>query len=121
VAHVLTADPVDSLVELLAAEGVQASMDPAELNLPAVWVALDELARPTLGPVLELRTSLYLISPDTDARRSLGHLGQLHAKVLQVLTPDGPVTTQAVVLPGDPTPLPALRVPVHLYTEGTTP
>lgn len=117
----LNADPVDQLVDLLTAEGIQASMDPAELNLPAVWVALDEVARPTLGPTLELRTALYLVSPDTDARRALGHLGQLHAAVMRVLTPDGPVTTQAVVMPGDPTPLPALRVPVHLYTQEGTP
>jgi hypothetical protein len=36
--------------------------------------------------------------------------------VATVLTPDGPVVSQGVVMPGDPTPLPALSVPVFLYT-----
>lgn len=112
----LTAAPITELVELLKGADVQASMDAAELNLPAVWIALDGVAQANLAGQLELRCRLFLIAPDTDPLRALEHLGKLHAKVMAVITPDGPITTQGVVLPSDPTPLPALSVPLNLYT-----
>lgn len=114
----LTEAPFTELLDLLAAADVAASMDPATLNLPGAWLALDTVAAATMAGQLRLECRLFLVSPDTDPRRAIGHLGTLHAKVLQVLTPDGPVVTQGVVMPGDPTPLPALSVPVHLFTNG---
>lgn len=112
----ITPAPFQQLVELLEGAGVQASLDPADLNVPAVWIALDSVAQANLAGRLELRCLLFLIVGDADTTRAMASLGQLHAKVLQVITPDGPVVTQGVVMPGDPTPLPALRVPVNLYT-----
>lgn len=110
--------PITELAELLGSVDVQASMDPAELNLPGVWIALDEVRTANVRGQLQLRCRLFLISPDTDPLRALELLGDLRDKVATVVTPDGPVVTQGVVMPGDPTPLPALAVPVYLYTTG---
>lgn len=110
--------PLTELLELLGSVDVQASMDPAELNLPAAWLALDEVRTHTVRGQLQLRCRLFLISPDTDPLRAVELLGDLRDKVTTVLSPDGPVVTQGVVMPGDPTPLPALSVPVYLYTTG---
>lgn len=108
--------PVAELVAALTAAGVQASTDPAELSLPAAWVAFDSVSPVTVVGQLRLSCRVFLIVPDTDPTRALELLGGLYDEVLTVLTPDGPVTTQGVVMPGDPTPLPALVVPVNLYT-----
>jgi hypothetical protein len=114
----LTEAPFTELLDALWAADVESSMDPAALNLPGAWLALDQFRGVNAAGNLRLECRLFLISPDTDPLRAIGHLGALHAKVLQVLTPDGPVVSQGVVMPGDPTPLPALSVPVHLYTNG---
>lgn len=112
----LTTAPFTELLEALDAAGVQASMDPAELNLPAAWLALDQVRRANVAGGLRLECRLFLISPDTDALRAVEKLGELYDKATTVVTPDGPVVSQGVVMPGDPTPLPALAVPVYLYT-----
>lgn len=110
--------PLTELLELLGTADVEASMDPAELNLPGAWLAVDELRTANLRGQLQLRCRLFLISPDTDPLRAMEHLEALHTKVTTVLSPDGPVVTQGVVMPDNPTPLPALSVPVYLYTTG---
>lgn len=115
----LTTAPFVELLDLLATADVQASMDPAALNLPAAWLAFDGVAPANVAGRLELRCRLFLISPDTDPLRATEQLGALWDKVATVLSPDGPVVTQGVVMPGDPTPLPALSVPVNLYTTGS--
>lgn len=113
----LTDGPLTELLELLNAEdGVQASMDPAELNLPGVWVAVDTIRPVNVAMGVRLECRLFLISPDADPLRAVGHLFPLYNAVAAVVTPDGPVVSQGVVMPGDPTPLPALSVPVYLYT-----
>jgi hypothetical protein len=111
--------PVDQLVELCAAldPPVGVSMDPSEVNPGrGGWLAVDEVRFTNLAGQLELRCSLYLIAPDIDPQRALSLLAPMLNRVRTVLTPDGPVVPQGVVMPGDPTPLPALRVPVYLYT-----
>jgi len=113
----LTTAPIEQLLDALKAAGVFASMDPAKVNLPGGWLALDEVRPHSLAGRLQLRCALYLIAPDKDALRAVGVLTGLYNKARTVLTPDGPVVTQGVVMPDSPTPLPALRVPVHLYTE----
>lgn len=115
----VTLSSIDELVTLCASldPPLPVSMDPANVNPPGGWLAIDEV-RPavTLGGDVELRCSLYLIAPDLDPRRALGKLvPQLNALTAAGLRADGPVTPQGVVLPGDPTPLPSLRVPVYLY------
>ena len=114
----LDSAPMQALVDLLRAADLSADLDPADVNLPGCWLALDRVGHANMAGTLRLECQLYLIAPDADPRRALDALGQLHHTVLSVLDPDGPVTTQGVVMPGDPTPLPALVVPVYLYTTG---
>lgn len=109
--------PLTELLAALESADVFASMDPAAVNTPGGWLAVDELRPATVAGGLQLRCSLYLIANDADPLRAVTKLAELHTKTLTVLTPDGPVLTQGVVLPDTPTPLPALRVPVYLYTE----
>lgn len=112
----LTTAAFTELLDALNAAGVQASMDPAELNLPGAWLALDTVGIANVQHKLRLECRLFLISNDTDPLRAVEALGKLYDQATSVLTPDGPVVTQGVVMPGDPTPLPALAVPVYLYT-----
>lgn len=107
---------LDQLLELLRAAGLKASMDPADLNLPGVWLAVDTVDVANLKGDLRLGCLLFLIAGDQDPRRAIGVCSAMFQKVLTVLSPDGAVQTQGVVMPADPTPLPALRVPVNLYT-----
>lgn len=115
----LTLAPLETLVALLAeaADPVAVAIDPDEVNVPGGWLALDEVALVNVAGSLELRCSLFLVGPDTGAHRGLGHAVDLFTRATAAgVRPDGPVTVQGLVLPGDPTPLPALRVPIYLYT-----
>lgn len=111
----LNSTPMQQLVDMLVDAGVSASMDPAEVNLPGCWLALDSPVVANMAGQLRLECTLYLIAPDTDPRRALDALGGLFGTVTGLLHPDGRVVTQGVVMPGNPTPLPALAVPVYLY------
>ena len=102
------------LLEALKSAEVFGSTDPAQVNVPGAWLALDEVRPRVMSGDHQLRCSLYLIAPDVDTLRALEQLGDLYDKTLTVLTPDGPTTTLGVVLPDSSTPLPALRVPIYL-------
>lgn len=106
---------VDDLRLLLQDVGVQASLDPADLNLPGVWLTVETIQAWTVRGTLRLTCALYLIAPNVDPVRALEELTDLYNTVRTVLTPDGPVALQGVILPSAPTePMPALRVPVYL-------
>lgn len=115
----LTLTPFETLIAACEAAGVQTSMNPSELNLPAAWLQLDQLRGVNMDGNLRLECNLFLISPDTDPMRAVEQLGELFDLLVPaVLTPDGPTVTEGVVMPDSSTPLPALRVPVYLYTIG---
>lgn len=116
----LTLAPVEELVQLCAQldPPLGVSMDPAQVNPGrGAWLALDEVRVTNLAGQLQLRCSLFLIAPDLDPQRALAKLAPMLNTLRTVVQPDGPVTPQGVVMPDSPTPLPALRVPVYLYTE----
>lgn len=109
---------VDLAADLEAAE-VRASLDPADVNLPGAWITVESIQAGNLAGTLILGCVVYLIAPDQDYRRAMEALAELYNKVVgptAVLTPDGPVVPQGVILPDTSTPLPALRVPVNLST-----
>lgn len=110
----LTTDALKELIQLLEDADVFTAMDPAEVNTPGGWLALDEIRRRNVAGQLQLRCSLYLIAPDVSPLEAVAILADLFTKTTTVLTPDGPVVTQGVVLPDSPTPLPGLRVPINL-------
>lgn len=111
---------IDQLVDLCRnlAPPLFVSMDPADVNPGrGAWLALDQIRPANVAGDLELRCSLFLISSDQDPRRALAALAPRLRALLSVVVPDGPVVPQGVVMPDSPTPLPALKVPVNLYTE----
>lgn len=112
----LTFSPVQELVDAISAAGLQASQDPSDLNMPGAWVTVDQIVPSVLAGGWEIQTLVFLIVQDQDHRRASKRLAQAFNKLQTVASPDGPVRPQGVIMPGDPTPLPALRVPITLYT-----
>lgn len=112
--------PLVDLVSLLRAAEMRADLDPAMVNLPGAWVTCEGFQATSLGGGMTLFGVVYFLSPDLDAQRALQNLADLYNQVVpSVFTPDGPVTIQAVQLPDTTTELPALRVPVNLFTTPT--
>lgn len=94
---------------------VRADQDPAKVNTPGAWVAWEGFQPVSLGGATRHLVVVYLIVQDTDHARASTALSALYnLAVPSRITPDGPVVPQSVVLPSSPTPLPALRVPVHI-------
>lgn len=109
--------PVDALVTALVAAGVRSTVDPSDLNTPGAWVTVEGIQAANLAGTHRLLCAVYLVAGDQDYRRAMTALADLYNLAIPgVLLPDGPVVPQGVILPGDTTPLPALRVPVHLFT-----
>lgn len=111
----LSVAPLEALCTALAAAGLPAAQDPADVNPPGAWVNLEGITTAVaLDGTHQLRAAVWLVVPDTDHHRALEALAAAYSQLLTVLTPDGEVTTEGLVLPDNPTPLPALRVPVNL-------
>ncbi len=109
--------PVHDLVAALEAGEVRATVDPSDLNTPGAWVTVEAIQGVNLAGTLRLEAVIYLIVGDQDYMRAMDALAALYNATLAVVDPDGPVTPQGVILPDTSTPLPALRVPVFLYTD----
>lgn len=108
---------VEELAQRLRDAGLSASADPAEVNTPGVWVTLDTLAPVTVDDSWELVCACFLVCGDLPYPQAYASLQELYTSLAAAgVTPDGPVTHQGLVLPDSPTVLPALRVPVNLYT-----
>lgn len=110
--------PLDDLVAALDAADVQASLDPSELNLPGAWVTVEDITPSTLEGGWDINAVVFLVAADVDHTRAAAALAELFNKATAGgVQPDGPVVPQGVIMPGDPTPLPALRVPVTVTTS----
>lgn len=106
---------LQQLQQLLEDAGVSASPNPEDINTPGAWLTVAGINQLTVAGDLELQAVVYLIAGDTDYLRAHEQLAELFNIVVPaVLSPDGLVVPQGVVLPGSPTVLPALRVPVNL-------
>jgi uncharacterized protein YidB (DUF937 family) len=112
---------LDAVVAELTAAGLRASINPAKLTPPAVWVSLDKLIPELLDGNGAAQIRVNLIVPDTTLPQGLDALDQLLAKVWAVLPlAVEDVTPEGVVLPDSPNPLPSLRVTVQVpYTRTT--
>lgn len=118
----LNFDDLDALIALLKAADPghelirSVSVDPSEVNVPGIWVAVEGIGPHTFAGVT-IRTTLYLIVPDGDIRRVLTKLADMFNLVRPALPgPHDPATRAGVVLPSSTTPLPALAVPFNLLT-----
>lgn len=106
-------DEVDDLVADLKAAGLSASVDPAEVNPPGVWVRSQGLSLDTLGG-FTWALQLHLVVPDNGHRLAREALLELFNQVLPVAEPDADPYFQGLVLPHTPKPLPGLVVPLNL-------
>ncbi|MFC4127387.1 hypothetical protein [Nocardia rhizosphaerae] len=106
---------LDELVALITEDaGLRASIDPRNINAPAVWVSARQIDHDILAGGT-VTVDLWLIAPDTGIPNALGVLSEMLAAVLSVVDPDAPTSlAESVRLPDAPAPLPAFRVTVNL-------
>lgn len=106
---------LDQLVAVLRGAGMSASVNPEDVNLPGAWVTVEGIRTLTVDHQLQLACVVYLVAADADYARAYAQLAELYNQAIPAaLTPDDVVVPQGVVLPGNSTPMPALRVPVNL-------
>jgi hypothetical protein len=113
------ASVLEGVVSDLAAAGLNASEDAADVNPPGVLVRIESRTENTgkLCGTETLRIGLLLIVPDTGTRAATRELARLASRVgpaakiagLRLLPDDQ--TFERVTMPDDPTGLPCLRIP----------
>lgn len=103
-----TLAPAVDLVDTLNASEIRASLDPATLNLPGVWVQVTGLGYDTYG-TSRVDMTLALIVNDQDAQRAQTALVQLLNQVGEVI-PVRTASARTFLMP-DQTRLPGLAVP----------
>lgn len=103
----------EALVDQLTSAGFNAAIDPRNLRLPGVWVALVEVDFERLDDdAYTAEFDFYLIARDTGTRPALRTLSRMLTK-LRGLVPVPTAEALTVGLPNHaPDGLPALRVPV---------
>lgn len=100
---------LQAMAAALQAEGVEASLDPSDLNLPGVFLTLDSLRDLTLaGDHGTCRVRLYLLVADRDPLSAASELQQLYAATAAVVPPMSDVEATLNRLPSSPAELPAL-------------
>lgn len=112
-------DVLVDLAEKLRLAGLNASIDPVEVTPPGVVVRADA-ALPGSAKLCgdyPMRVVLWLVAPDTTTLAAYRALDDLYGRTLAALAGTGTTPTpdervfQRLVMPDDPTGLPALRVP----------
>lgn len=113
------AGALEGIASDLAGAGIIASIDPAELQAPCVWVDIDAIVPELLNGNGTVRALLHLIAPNAAPVDALAALDTLLGDVLDVLDTEDDVTTESVALPDNPSQgLPALRlVTLRPYTR----
>lgn len=100
----------NEVVDALQAAGVRASLDPARLPLPGVWVQVVQFDLDTMDSFrTELR--LALITKDTDSKRAMESLTELARAVHPVISV-ARARARTFLMP-DGTGLPGLEVPTR--------
>jgi hypothetical protein len=111
----LSFQPLQDVADLLTAAGLPTSTNPEDVNLPGGWVTMEEFSTRNLAGDIRVTAVVYLIAENTDHRRAMEQLAAAYNLARTVLTPDGPVRAQGVILPSAPTePMPALRIPLYV-------
>lgn len=113
----LNLDAPEQLAALLRGAGMRAASDPADVNTPGAFVSLAQAEPLTVGDGWDHQLMVYLVVPEASHKMVLRSLQNLYDQLEAAgVTPDGPVLPWALVLPGSPAQLPALRVPVTYTT-----
>lgn len=105
---------LEAVVAQLTAAGLNASLDPADVSPPGVVVRADALL-PAGGKMCgdyPVRTSLILVVPATSTLAAYRALEELYAQVAAARVPlaNDERLFQRLVMPDDPTGLPALHL-----------
>lgn len=111
----LTLAPVKALREMLTDLGLRNAENPGQLTPPGVLVQVTGFERDTLAG-FRITTRLLCVVPSSSHEQASEELVGIVNQLLTVLEPDGPIAAASVVLPNDPAPLPALSVPLNLYS-----
>lgn len=103
------------LVDLITEDaGIRATIDPRDVNAPAVWVSPRQIDHDILAGGT-VTVDLWLVAPDNGTPRALAVLDEMLSAVLGVVDPDAPTSlAESLKLPDSPAPLPAFRVTVQL-------
>lgn len=126
-AHDIDPAHLDDLVDMLRGDpvDVEASLDPADLNLnPAgVWVSLTGLPTQTRGRLqgTVYAVSLLVITGDAPPSTALDNLATVYNLIrprIEGLPRNGDVQSVRVTIPGvEGRPMPALSIPVLVYAH----
>jgi hypothetical protein len=117
-----TADALEALAVDLRAAGLNAYLDPAEVSPPGVVIRADA-EQPTSAKLCggyPVRVTLWAVAPDTNPLAAYRAIDDVRDRTLAALPGTGATPTtddrtyERLVMPGDPTGLPALRIPVRL-------
>jgi hypothetical protein len=113
-------DPYQVLTDLMWAligAGIDATIDPRDLNPPAVLVELESISHNLLSGGVTTRVRLFCVVPDVGTGEALRMAAALMMRVLAVVEPNTELdsTYEAISTPDGTGPLPAilLRVDVN--------
>jgi hypothetical protein len=113
-------DDLNVALEVSGMPDTRCVLDPADLNVPGVWVKMRALAAGTLNGDL-CAVTLYCAVPDADTwATSLDSLQALVEVVTGIVPPMSEQVLVALPLPGGGTPVPAVRYD-HDLILNTTP
>lgn len=111
---------LEILATALEDAGVRSvSIDPGDLNLPGVLIQVTGIGQDLLAGCT-IKTNLLLLVDDVKPKQTAQQLQDLYNLVVPVVRGYGGPTDDSVmgkwVLPGQPTPLPGISVPLDLLT-----
>lgn len=98
---------LDDVAARLDSVGITATVEAQDVPVPGAWLAVQSIT-PVTRCLADVTVGVHLVALDSGTGPALDDLGELLGGALSVLVPDEAVdTTTPVVLPHDPTPLPA--------------
>lgn len=109
---------INELLTVLRDAGIRATIDPAKVNTPGVWVRMGPvdltavLCGENVGTMTAEATCIVADTTDEAALTALGDLVELVEPHVDIV---GPLRWQGTVLPGpDLTPLPSIVIPIAI-------
>jgi hypothetical protein len=107
---------VDEVIDALKAAGIRdVSLDPAEVNVPGVWVKAPTV-RPDVLAGYVLTMDLVLIVEPVTPTHALAALGDFIESVAAVVHPSGPIIPGSVLMP-DRSVCPCVTFPIAVQTQ----
>ena len=105
---------LQALADELTAAGIATSIDPTTIPTPGAWLTIAQIDPDRLCGEVSVTADLYLVAPDIGHVAALTYLSSMLGDVVALVPSLGQATPDAVVLPGHPGALPALRASLTL-------